>query len=117
MSDAVPKEESYSGVVSMEAMRLGFMLAKLNGLVACAGDVGNAFLYGKTREKVYIIAGPEFGPELEGRILLIDKALYGLKTSGARFHEHLSLKLQKLGFVPSKADSDLWIRKHKGWIL
>lgn len=112
MSDAVPKEESYSSVVSMEAMRLGFMLAKLNGLVACAGDVGNAFLYGKTREKVYIIAGPEFGPKLEGKRLIIDKSLYGLKTSGARFHEHLSMQLQKLNFKPTKADPDLWMRKH-----
>ena len=73
MSDDVPKEESYSGVVSMEAMRLGFVLGTLNDLTACAGDVGNAFLYGTTREKVYIIAGPEFGPTLEGRILIIDK--------------------------------------------
>lgn len=112
MSEAVPKEESYSSVVSMEAMRLGFMLAKLNGLVACAGDVGNAFLYGTTREKVYIIAGPEFGPKLEGKRLIIDKALYGLKTSGARFHEHLSIQLQKLNFKPTKADPDLWMREH-----
>jgi hypothetical protein len=68
----------------MEAMRLGFMLGKLNELTACAGDVGNAFLHGTTQELVYIIAGPEFGPELEGKRLIIDKALYGLKTSGAR---------------------------------
>ena len=39
MSPDVPKEEAYSGVVSMEAVRLGFMLAKLNGLQVCAGDV------------------------------------------------------------------------------
>ena len=56
---------------------------------------------------MYIIAGQEFGPELEGRILLIDKSLYGLKTSGARFHEHLSLKLAELGFKPTKANPDL----------
>jgi hypothetical protein len=85
----------------MEAVRLGFILAKLNGLLVCAGDVGNAFLYGKTREKVFIIAGPEFGPELMGKRLIVDKSLYGLKTSAARFHEHLSVKLKKMGFVPS----------------
>ena len=110
-SDAVPKEESYSSVVSMEAMRLGFMLSKLNNLSACAGDIGNAFLYGRTREKVYIIAGLEF-KELGGWILLIDKSLYGLRTSGARFHEHLSVKLSKLGFHPTKANPDLGMRKH-----
>ena len=47
----------------MEAVRLGFVMAKLNGLLVCAGDVGNAFMYEKLREKVFIIAGPEFGPE------------------------------------------------------
>ena len=39
------------------------------------------------------------------------KAIYGLKSSSARFHEHLSIALQKLGFRPSKADADLWIKK------
>ena len=97
----------------MEAVRLGFIMAKLNGLLVCAGDVGNAFLYGKTREKVFIIAGPEFGPELMGKRLIVDKSLYGLKTSAARFHEHLSAKLKRMGFVPSKADPDMWIRKLK----
>ena len=44
----VPREEVFSGVVSMEAVRLGFILARMNGLTVCAGDVGNAFVYGKT---------------------------------------------------------------------
>ena len=34
-----------------------------------------------------------------------------LKSSAARFHEHLSAKLRKIGFRPSKADPDLWFRK------
>ena len=104
-----PKEDIYSGVVGMETIRLAFTLAAMNGLSCCAADVGNAFLYGKTKEKVYIIAGPEFG-EHTGKRMLIDKGLYGLKTSAARFHEHLSAKLRNLGFTPSRADSDLWMR-------
>ncbi len=66
-----PKEDTYSGVVTMEAVRLGFMLAQTNSLLVCAGDVGNAFLYGKTKEKVYVIAGPEFGPEVAGKRMII----------------------------------------------
>ena len=107
----VPREEVFSGVVSMEAVRLGFILAHLNGLQVCAGDIGNAFLNRRTREKVYIIAGPEFGPALEGKRMLVDRSLYGLKTSAARFHEHCSAKLRKMGFKPSKADPDLWIKQ------
>ena len=49
-------------------------------------DVGNGYLEAKTKEKVYIVAGPEFG-ELQGHTLIIYKALYGLRTSGARFHD------------------------------
>jgi Reverse transcriptase (RNA-dependent DNA polymerase) len=105
-----PKEDIFSGVVSMEAVRLGFILARLNGLMVCAGDVGNAFLYGKTREKVYVIAGEEFGVH-KGKRMIIDRSLYGLRSSAARFHEHLSEKLRKMGFRPSKADPDLWYRK------
>ena len=107
-----PKEDIFSGVVSMEAVRLGFILARLNGLMVCAGDVGNAFLYGKTREKVYVIAGEEFGVH-KGKRMIIDRSLYGLRSSAARFHEHLSEKLRKMGFRPSKADPDLWCRKHE----
>ena len=86
-------EDIYSGVVGMETVRICFTLARLNELEVCAGDIGNAYLYGKTKEKVYVIAGPEFGHKLLGKRLLIDKALYGLKSSSARFHEHLSATL------------------------
>jgi Reverse transcriptase (RNA-dependent DNA polymerase) len=45
------------------------------------------------------------------RTLIIYKALYGLKSSGKRWHEKLYDTLRDMGFVPSKADSDVWMRK------
>ena len=72
--------------------------------------MGNAFLNGWTKEKVLIIAGPEFGPELEERILIVVRSLYGLRTSAARYHEHFSNTLQSLGFSPTKADANFWIQ-------
>ncbi len=89
---------------------MAFILAELNGLIIVAGDVGNAYLNARSKENCFIQAGPEFGPDLEGLWLLIIKTLYGLKSSAARFHEHLSVALRKLGFRPSKADPDFWIR-------
>ena len=79
----------------------------MNDLEVCAGDVGNAFLNGRTKENVYFRAGPEFGPKLQGKRLVAYKAIYGLKSSSARFHKHFSVSLRKLGFKPSKADPDL----------
>jgi hypothetical protein len=103
------KEDIYSGVVRMDTVRIGFFLGVLYGLSCCACDIGNAFIYGKAKEKVYITADPEFGIDLHGKNLIIDKSLYGLKTSAARFHEHLSESLLRLGFKKTKHDPDLWM--------
>ena len=105
-----PKEDIYSGVVGLDSMRLAFQVAAMNKLLVCAADVGTAFLYGKTKEKVYVRAGKEFKGQT-GKALIIDKGLYGLRSSAARFHEHLAATIRKLGFTPSQADSDLYIRR------
>jgi hypothetical protein len=44
-------DREYSGVVGMDVIRLGFTVASIQGLECCVGDIGNAFLYGRTREK------------------------------------------------------------------
>lgn len=108
----VPIESVYSGVVSLKGLRLIMFLAELNGLDILATDVGNAYLEAKTQEKVFIIAGPEFG-ELEGHLLVVFKALYGLRTSGLRWHKRFTDTLRDMGFHTSKADSDIWMRKNK----
>ena len=92
-----PKDSVYSGVVSLKSLRLALLIGELNGLQAMVGDIGNAYLEAYTKEKVYFIAGKEFGP-LEGHLLVIFKALYGLRTSGARFHEKLSDDFRDMGF-------------------
>jgi hypothetical protein len=55
------KEDIYSGVVCMDTVRIGFFLGELYGLSCSACDIGNSFLYGKTKYQVYITSGPEFG--------------------------------------------------------
>ena len=91
----VPIESVYSGVVSLKGLRLIMFLAELNGLDIWATDVGNAYLEAKTLERVFIIAGPEFG-ELEGHLLVVFKALYGLRTSGLRWHERFADTLRDM---------------------
>jgi hypothetical protein len=41
--------------------------------------------------------------------ITFEKSLYGLKTSAARFHEHLNESFLRLGFKKAKHDTDLWI--------
>lgn len=40
--------DAYSGVVSIDTIRLAFLLAELNGLTAIAMDISNAYLHGHT---------------------------------------------------------------------
>jgi hypothetical protein len=84
------KQEVYCGVVGMDIVPVGFILGGLRNLDCVVGDIGNAFLYGQTREKVCIIAGSELGDTLKGKRLVVYKGLYGLTTSAARCHEVLS---------------------------
>ena len=92
----------------METVHLGFLLAEMNGLQVCVADISSAYLYTKTREKCYIITGPEFR-KLEGKKLVIDHSLYGLHTFGAQFHEPLGQKLHHMGYTPSQTNPDFWI--------
>ena len=105
-----PVESVYSSVVSLKGLRLVIFLAELNDLEVWSTDIGNAYLEAKTKEKVYIVAGPEFGDK-QGHILVFNKALYGLKSSGLRWHERFADTLRAMGFNPSKAENDIWMRR------
>ena len=102
--------DMYSGVVSIDTVRLVTLVGVLNGLSCIATDISVAYLHGRTREKVYTVAGPEFGPDIAGRTMIIEKALYGLRTSAARWHEVLSDTLRQMGWSPSYADPNVWIK-------
>ena len=104
-----PATITYSSVVSRDSVRLAFTLAALNDLKVLGCDIQNAYLTAKCREKCWTVAGPEFGSE-EGKIFLIVRALYGLKSSGAAFRALLSEKLWELGYRPSYADPDVYMR-------
>ena len=104
-----PEDAVYSGVASLRSLRIVAFLAELNGLELTGGDIGNAYLEAYTTEKVCFTAGPEFGP-LAGHTLIVVKALYGLRTSGSRFHAKLCDTMRTLGFRPCLADPDVWLR-------
>ena len=72
-------------------------------------DTSSAYLMSYTDEKVCNIAGPHFGPELEGHLLILVHAVYGLKFLGVCWHDHLSNVLTDMGFFPCRMDPDVWM--------
>ena len=107
-----PIESIYSGVVSIRSLRLVIFLAKLNNLEVWGADIGNAYVEAMTKESLYVVAGPAF-EELEGHILVIYKALYGLKRSGLCWSQKTHDIMLDMGFSPYKADPGVWLRKAK----
>jgi hypothetical protein len=105
-----PVDSVYSSVVTKDSVRILFTIAALNDLEVIGADVQNAYINAPTKEKVYATAGPEFGSN-QGQPVLIVRALYGLKSSGARWHDHLAAILCDDGFKSSLADPDVWMRK------
>ena len=65
-----PIDSIHSGVVSTRFLRLSIFLAKLNNMKVWGPDIGNAYLEATTKDKLYIVACPEF-EELQGHILVI----------------------------------------------
>ena len=106
---APPTAMTYSTVVSRDSVRILLMIAALNGLDLQAADIQNAFLTAPNLEKCYMIAGPEFLDE-QGKVFIVKRALYGLKSAPAAFRSFLAQNIEDLGFFPSEADPDVWMR-------
>ena len=106
---ATPTAMTYSSVVSRDSVRIALTIAALNGLKVLACDILNAYLTAPCREKFYCTAGPEFGSD-RGKTMIIVRALYGLKSSGAAFRAFLAEHLCDIGFTPTYADPDVWMR-------
>ena len=91
------------------SLRITIFLSELNNLELWGADIGNAYIEATTDEKVFILAGPEF-QELQGHILIIHKALYGLKSSGLRWAQKLHDIMIDMDYKPSKADPCVWMK-------
>ena len=104
-----PESITCFSFVSCDSVQIVLTVAALNDLDILACNILNAYLTAKFREKIWTIVGPEFGIE-KGTLMIVKISLYGLKSSGAAFQAKLSGVLHDLGYMPTKADPDLWIK-------
>ena len=100
-------------MTSRESIRIAFLIAALNDMEIFTADIGNAYLNAPCRERVHVTVGPElFGEAHAGKTAVILRALYGLKSAGASWRDHLSSVIQQqLKFKPSKADNDVYLKE------
>ena len=108
-----PIGSTFAGVVSRESVRIAFTYAALNYLQVFAADIRNAYLRAPSSQKDYVVCGPEFGIENIGKVALIHQALYGGKSAGRDFRNHLRSCMHHLDFRSCLADPDVWMRPAK----
>ena len=103
-----PPVMTYASVVSCE-LRIALTKNALNDLQVKASDVQSAYLASPCEEKIWTVLGTEFGQDT-GKKAIIVHALYGLKSSGGFFSRHISDCMRNLGYMPCKANPDLWYK-------
>ena len=96
--------------MSRESVRIALTLAALNDLEVKSSDIKNAYLTAPNTEKIWTVLGPEFGSDAGKRAYIV-RALYGLKSAGASFRNHLAACMRTLGYEACQgADRDLWMK-------
>jgi hypothetical protein len=104
-----PHAMTYSSVVSRESVRIALTIAALNNLDVKMAHIENAYLTAPITEKVWTVPGPEFGYDAGKRALIV-RDIYGLKSAGAAFRNHLAKFMKHLGWNPCRTDRDLWMK-------
>ena len=81
----------------------------LNDLDVLTCDIQNAYLTENCRERVWVVAGPEFGSEA-GNNMLVIKAFYVLKSSVPVFRSFLAETLDAIVYRPRYVVQGLWLQ-------
>ena len=103
----------YSSVLSRDSVRIAFLVYALNDLDNLACDIYNAYLNAPCLEIILFVAGMECGKSLEGRVMKLVRAFYGLKISGAIWKNMLKERIvNSLGFTPSTINPDMYYRRN-----
>lgn len=100
-------EEIFAPVVSHTTIRCFLVFAASMKMNIHHIDIKTAFLNSKLDKRV--TAKPPPGLGLDGQLLILDKALYGLRQAPKCWNEHFDRILKKLNFSQSKVDRCIYV--------
>ena len=84
-----PDSITYSSVLSRDSVRIYFLIASFNDLNICACNISKTYINMKCRGKPWKAAGTKFVPSDRVSVMIIDRALYGIKYSVAAWRAKL----------------------------
>ena len=96
--------ETFSPCPCVPSIRLLTAIACELGLDLCHFDAEQAFVRTKLDEDVYLCM-PQGCGALSGKVVKLERSLYGLKQASRTWHNHLVRGMRSLGFEQCAADA------------
>ena len=87
---------------------MDFLIYGLNDLDIMVCYVGNAYLNSPCQDNIWFAEGPEHVLEKTGKVMVMVRDLYWLKSSGAVWRTMFEETLRNTNFVPTVADPDVY---------
>jgi hypothetical protein len=108
-------EDTFSSIVKMAMIRIILSIAVSRKWCLRQLDMQNTFLHRVLEEDVFMKQPPCYvDSNFPQHVCKLGKALYGLKQAPRAWYSKLSVKLVRLGFKISKADTSLFIYNKSG---
>ena len=102
-------EETFAPVAKFTSIRLLIALAAENGYHIHQADIDKAYLHGKLDKPIYMRV-PD-GVSMPGKVLKLNRSLYGLKQAGRIWNDEIDSTLSSLGYCASEPDHCVYVKR------
>ena len=96
--------ETYAPTPSAACIRLLASIACEYDLDLCHFDAEQAFVQSELEEEVFLRL-PQGCGKMSGRVVRLNRSLYGLRQESRTWHNHLIVRMKSLGFEQCLADA------------
>ncbi|SCV73224.1 BQ2448_7149 [Microbotryum intermedium] len=101
--------ESFAPVAKFTLICIIISIATAWGYHIHQADVDKAYLHGNLEEDIYMQV-PD-GIDLPGKVLKLNRSIYGLKQAGRVWNEHIDISLNMLGYHATKLDHCVYVHE------
>jgi hypothetical protein len=116
--ESVDYFEKYAPVVQWSTVRMLLTLVIREGWDTWQVDYTNAFAHAELQDEVFVEPPNMFAPgSVKDLVLKLIKLLYGLKQAPKKFYKKLSAGLLERGFVKSKHDACLFMKRGMSCVI